>query len=410
MDKVKVYLGYAQKYHFWILCTLAIIAGLVGWIMARGSLSEQYATNKGTVTGKFTTLTGIQQNQFPPNDQWTTAISALTKQEQEEVADTWKSVYDIQQKVLSWPDVLPANFRDWLKRAGPDEEMPDVWRRAYQTEAIKEFPELAKIVGAAPADADEKAKPKEGEADPNYKVRWENQDAIKKMLQKGMLGSTPSSFEIRLRQEDYWVLQALLNILRKTNEGALYTPRVKVIEELAIGADTAKEFEKGMAPGHITRLATAEGSADAGGGPMPEMVGGGEAGAAPPPDEGRYVDAEGKTLAAGTSQEQQFKRLPVYMKLIMDQREITRLLTECANYPLPVEVRQLRINPGGESGTKAQDNAGRGGQAGGRGGPGAAPAPGEVYDVTVEIHGIIYLFNPPDRAKLGAEEAPQAAG
>ena len=400
MDKVKVFLGYAQKYHFWILCVVATLAGLVGWYMASGTLAEQYAANKGTVTGKFSALQAIQQNQYPPNDNWTTALATLTKQEQQEVEETWKGVYAAQQAVLSWPEVMlkTRGFERFINSSPPTAELPKEWLLAYQTEVLdEEFPKLAQIVGAAPLD--EPSRPGE-KSETVYPVRWENQAEVRKSLE--LRGPPPTSLQVRLRQEDYWVLQALMNIIRKTNEGAQYSPRVKVIEQLQIGADAAEEYTKGMGPGHISKLATGEGGgahdeppAEMGGGESAEMPG-----EAPPPDQDRYVDAEGKTLAAGTSQDQQFKRLPIYLKLVMDQREITRLLTECANYPLPVEVRQLRINPGGEGGNgqgkkKEQERA---------------PIPGEAYNVTVELHGIIYLFNPPDKSKLGSDSDVAAAG
>jgi hypothetical protein len=407
MDKVKVFLGYAQKYHFWILCVVAMIAGLVGWKMASGTLSEQYATNKGSVTSKFQTLQGIRGNQFPPNSEWTTAIASLTERQREEVKTTWESVYETQRKVLSWPDVIPENFKRFIETAPPNAEFPQELIRVYQNEVIKhEFPKLAEIVNAAPADPASQPKRPEGTPPPVYKVIWENQEDIKKKLDEGMTGGTPSTLQVRLRQEDLWVYQALLNIIRQTNEGALYTSRVKAIENLAMGAHSAPEFEKGMSSGHIKRLT--EGVEGETYGAPPADMSGGEPGAAPPPDEGRYMDAEGKILAAGMSQDQQFKRLPVYMKLVMDQREITRLLTECANYPLPVEVRQLRINPGGVGPSGAAD-AGKPGANRGAAAP-SAPGPGDAFNVIVELHGIIYLFNPPDPAKLGADTAAQSAG
>ena len=60
------------------------------------------------------------------------------------------------------------------------------------------------------------------------------------------------------------------------------------------------------------------------------------------PDAERYVDAKGMTLDPATAPAE-FKRMPVYLHITMDQREVARLLVECANSPLPIEVRQLRI-------------------------------------------------------------------
>jgi hypothetical protein len=409
MDKVKVILAYVQKYHFWLLSVVAILLGLVGWMKARGALDDEYTKNKSTVTSKFSALTGIQQNQNPPNSEWATAIAAITKQEQKEVAGTWQSLYDAQKQVLVWPEVMPSDFRAFIENSPPTAEIPQQWLAAYQTEVLgSEFPKLAQIVGAAPLDLDSKSSGRPAASRPtppstapaagaaaaadtppvNYKVQWENQDAVYKSLAFPG-GAPPTSYQVRLRQEDYWVYQALLNVIRATNAPAPYVPWIKRIEGLAIGAETADDFAAGMEKGKIMSLATAEGAADAAAASPAIDVGSGDPTQAPPPDQGRYLAADGTILPVGTSQEQQFKRLPIYMKLLMDQREITRLLTECANYPLPVEVRQLRINPGSGGGTQPAQ--------------GRSAAPGEAFDVIVEIHGIIYLFNPPDPVKLGAE-------
>ncbi len=420
MDKVKVFLAVLGKYHFWLLCGLAVVLGTFGWMSARGSLSADYEKNKSAVTGTFSKLTGVTGTANPPNENWTAAISELTKQEQKEVEATWNTVYDQQKKVLAWPEVMGSDFKTWITTRSPSEEIPDLYRQNYRTEVLRaEFPKLAQIVQAAPLGAETRSMPAPGQppqpgakpaaavaAAPSAPVRvqWENQEAVQKSLE--FTGNNaPTSLEIRLRQEDYWVYQALLNIIRKTNDAAPHVPYIKVIEDLRLGAKAADLYTKGMAPGRIDKIAAAaseEGSSS----PTESLSPAGDGGEAPP-DQDRYLQKDGTALPAGTAQTEQFKRLPVYLKLVMDQREITRLLTECANYPLPVEVRQLRITPSGGS----SQPAGRG-----QGGPAATAAPGaarpgEAYDVSVEISGIIYLFNPPDPAKLGNGTAEtQSAG
>ena len=85
--------------------------------------------------------------------------------------------------------------------------------------------------------------------------------------------------------------------------------------------------------------------------PAPLVPTGGVEGAAAPVDEGgRYVDATGKPVPTSVARGEEFKRLPAYLRLFMDQREIPALLGELAAAPLPVEVRQFRLNPGGTSG------------------------------------------------------------
>ncbi|MEM7312513.1 MAG: hypothetical protein AAF497_05115 [Planctomycetota bacterium] len=127
------------------------------------------------------------------------------------------------------------------------------------------------------------------------------------------------------------------------------------------------------------------------------------------------------------------KRVPVRMRFSIDQRKLATLLVACANAELTLEVRQVRLNPeddgrgggggfamgGGDGGySRGGDGYGggdggysRGGDGfgfGGRGGNALAGLGGEVtqypFDVTAEIYGIIYIYNPVDGRALG--EAP----
>ena len=78
----------------------------------------------------------------------------------------------------------------------------------------------------------------------------------------------------------------------------------------------------------------------------------------------------------------EFKMMPVYLHLKIDQRKIPELLVECANSTMPVEIKKVRINPGSggsalggmEGGTAASGAPGMEGMGGrgmeGMGGPG----------------------------------------
>jgi hypothetical protein len=204
----------------------------------------------------------------------------------------------------------------------------------------------------------------------------------------------------------------------------------------------------------------------------------------------RYVDNEYKPLPAervreamsSGSPEDAFlvvaKRMPIRMRLLVDQRKLHRLLAEFGNSPLPVEIRQVRVNreagltssgggydmaysgggdtmyesggsdmygmPGMEGGGYGSGGYGSGGYGSGGYGSGgygsgesgtsdygsgyeeggeygmpgfgydtgyggAGPRRGEVsstttYDLPVEVYGIIYIYNPVDRNKLGIEQ------
>jgi hypothetical protein len=97
----------------------------------------------------------------------------------------------------------------------------------------------------------------------------------------------------------------------------------------------------------------------------------------------RYVDNEYKPLPATRvreamqtgSPEDAFlvvaKRMPIRMRLVVDQRKIHRLLAQFGNSALPVEIRQVRVNPPrGATGGYGGYGEGMGGYGEGMGGYG----------------------------------------
>jgi hypothetical protein len=120
----------------------------------------------------------------------------------------------------------------------------------------------------------------------------------------------------------------------------------------------------------------------------------------------------------------------VRMRFIMDQRKLNRLLAECGNSKLPLEVRQVRVNraegqasmSGGMVGGSGYGEGYGGGMPGGGGGPsmdygmpGASGARNLIADasidnnaIPIEIYGMVYIYNPVNKAQLGIVEEPEA--
>ncbi|HTN75731.1 MAG TPA: hypothetical protein VL096_10815, partial [Pirellulaceae bacterium] len=256
------------------------------------------------------------------------------------------------------------------------------------------------------------------------------------------VGGRPSTLQILYAQEDLWVLETLIKIIAKTNADAdaPHNAVVKDIEYLKIGADAV-----GLSGG-VMRLTTA-GATGTEGGPLatgaPPVVMPAEGGAGGPlgaagvgpvdPALGRYVDSNYKPVEpdrlrlafTSTNAEDAFlavaKRMPVRMHLTVDQRKLHRLLAECGNSNLVVEIRQMRINrpvyaggPGGGGGAIAGGGFGgeRGGGGGGFGGNQSRGGGGEsqlgtadlkpVHDIQVELYGIVYIYNPVNEAMVAA--------
>ncbi len=284
---------------------------------------------------------------------------------------------------------------------------------------------------------------------------------------------TPTTQQVLLAQEDLWVYEALLRIIGNVNEGVESHDKawIKRINALEIGRPAAAAWVARQQPifAEPRAVAGGMGAGEMGmeggpGGPGMGMGAGPGMGAGAGPGmgmgmapemgmsemgeeyggrggmgrtdaynliEGRYVDENGMPLSAQQFETQppyaEFKMMMVHMDLHMHQRRIPKLLVECANSAMPIEVVRVRINPG-QAGASQQGE--RGGATGRRptagpriireGGMGGAASPGEENSdyLDVEVFGIIYIYNPPDLTKLGTgaagtaerPEDPAAAG
>ncbi len=109
----------------------------------------------------------------------------------------------------------------------------------------------------------------------------------------------------------------------------------------------------------------------------------------------RYLDAEGKPDEGGSVESvvsTEFRQLPIRMRLMMDEKFIPTLLLKCANATLPIEVKQVRINPSksgaGFGGGQARSNIRGLNQM-------------SLDDLTeVIIRGAVYIYNEPDTERL----------
>jgi hypothetical protein len=102
------------------------------------------------------------------------------------------------------------------------------------------------------------------------------------------------------------------------------------------------------------------------------------------------------------------------MKLVVDQRRFPDLLTALANASLPVEVRHVAVQALPDSSVREMTvpEAVVEGESGVvAAAPSPSPRPAEIgslsiaettaWDATVEVGGVIYLYNEPNVKKLG---------
>jgi hypothetical protein len=440
MDQFKKYLVVVRKYQFWIICAVMLLVAIVCWWMATSDLAGQFQTRKTALEGKFREVE-VQPNH--PNDAVISAIGKLNDDLGKNVYIAWKILYDEQKTKNPFPPGLSDGFRRGFDNLKPKEELDSVYREEYQNFIKTYLPTLQEkadvrrpaaqsgaaaskgnaVAGGAPdrklPPAGVPAQPRTPEAPAAEEwigtVDW-NESDYHTLAFHFEWPETPSTLAVVLAQEDLWVYEALLRVIKNTNEGSA-AAAVKQIEALQIGSEAAgawKTAEESIFHGGQT------------GGPAPSAArpsaaGPGGTAATDEQDrqkliESRYVGDKGQPLSYDPEYPYakhpyaEFKMMPIHMRLVMDQRRLQKLLVECANSSMPIEVRCVRVlnrgdlSPAGKSSPRESGKSGGGAQ-----GDSGAQAIGP-FDVPVEILGLIYIYNPPDREKLGtgaaaAEEA-----
>ncbi len=476
MNKLKLVLDFFKKYLFWFIFAATIVLVMVFWWMSTASLARSFQQQKEKIEKKFAEVKAISDDQKHPTQEYIKAIKnedeneklrdCILKDLKEGVLSVWQTLYDEQKKNNRWPEVLGREFIDKVDKLEASDKISDDLRDRYKYVIKKYFPILYKIIdlrhppetteggGKGRDNADSAPRPSMygripgvGRA-PNSAadttdwvgtVDWDEKDRLR-LEDRFNWKTTPDSDVIRLRQEDLWVYKTLLEVISETNnEGDPEHPlaNVKRIEWIQIGADAIGAWA--VADQTIFKTAEAGGQAANPHDARSALAAMGRDAAAQDSKEqlmtGRYIDDKGVPLDAEAKQRySEFKMMPISMKLLMDQRKISKLLVACVNSPMPIEVRRVRIRPGAgveilDSGTAAATPSPTGpsrdyysrrpdayGPARSTGGGGEEGEAGAYY-IPVEIQGIIYIYNPPDLNTLGtgtaaekpAEPAPGSA-
>jgi len=286
------------------------------------------------------------------------------------------------------------------------------------------------------------------EASP-YMMEWspENQQRIYTSF-NWEKEAPPSPVRILLAQEELWVYGMFCDLLAGMNKMAAgpHSAAIARVDELYVGYPAAEDDPGGGSGKRIVRLAAAAAPRpaspddDSGGGPTasgvpvlvrpphPRFAGGAvvvapsgsssfndddssQAPAPPNPDDGLqnwiYVDFNGKPLSAtelaAAVDSQMVHLMPFVLRVVIDQRQIDALLVTLSASPIPIDVRQVRINASG--GPAVDLSMGQVAAESVVSGPGGS---GRMYDVSLELRGTVGLATPPSEKAVGLE--PSEAG
>ena len=467
MDQLKVIWANIVKYHFWVLTPLVFLASLGAFYVSRSSLDEKVKTRISKLESDFrivSTLT-VEASKHP-NTSSDKKMDEMLSNVTMNVKDAWSKQYERQKPIFTWssnvirsPEILAklASYQpieQFLDYPLKEEPLQVTYRVQYKFYIKNAFPELAKIIGsrwtaeiggasAASSGTGDSSEGSSGEGSsgeastvassgtgPAPLVNWDSgsQSALQASIVPWYSLPAPSTLDICYTQEDIWILEGILRVIAATNGKARenFQAPIKEVEWIKIGKSAGSDVS----------LMPTGGGEDASG----DFSGGGFTApvVSPDPADNRYVDSNYKPVPAtklrtamkSSNPEDAFfavaKRVPIRFRVRMDQAKHAKLLAECGNGDLIIEVKQVRINAenggggivvgGGMGGMGMGDQGGGDGGGdggsdggGGMGGFGASQSSSQASkpDPPIEIYGIVYLFNPVDFSKLGLEKVTE---
>jgi hypothetical protein len=471
-DSVRQQLAPVLKHHFWILAAVVPLLLIPAVFFAAADRQAVIDRDQMTIDGQISALEAVRNTADHPNAAWAEAFDRQTAAVREELLGEWKAFWESQRPLRVWPEVLGPDFMASIAavESGDRDELMFRDQQRYQNtvgEIVRQLPgrmgckELMVSDGGPGPGARRRPRGGLGDNAEATELRevlvWRAEDQ-KRLLESFRWNSPPSTTGVRLAQEELWVYGLLCDAIRRVNEGAtgLFDSRITTVDELAVGYPAAEDRPGGQGAGRVMLRAQPEPPPNPyefqDGLPMsepglespereleprplhPRFSGGADDSLRPGGIESRsgrgrraevvlapddmlrqwiYVDFNGRPLSApelATAADARLVHLmPFVLRVVMDQRKIDRLLAELAAGPVPIDVRQVRVNPAA---------AGAGGGRGPRvllgGGPPAADSgPGErrrPFDVTLELRGTVGLATRPDPAVIGGVAATDGTG
>src|SRR6516162_6692626 len=109
MDKVKQILELLRRHHFWILCGLAALVGVIVWQMSTSSLDAEFQKDSHNVAESLKKVQDVARDDTMPREKWKELKEKETEARKDEVGKKWQELYAEQkEKVFKWLDNLSA--------------------------------------------------------------------------------------------------------------------------------------------------------------------------------------------------------------------------------------------------------------------------------------------------------------
>ena len=359
MDRPKIALAAIKKHHFWVLCGVVVAVGLALWWTSTSSVDGKRTTRTAKITGDLNQMVKIVGIPRHPNQKVIKHRNTQTVKNKEEILRAWAGLYNLQKEKNPLPTVLGDDFKKEFEALGPLEDLEYEYLQRYREFIGRHIPklfEMADILRPAPVDEETPDPDAPGVAQPptgptgGYRADLSGRGSLgydgptgqgsmysTELTGEGgqygpkMIGvvdwvrtdraafeqlfnwlNQPTTRDVVEAQENLWVYEALLRIIKETNGPVKNRDdaAIKEIRALQIGGAAAAVLQ-GPESGAYAAPGGGAGKTGAGFDGYKPPTG--------PPE---------SMATSGT---------------MMNQTKLAKLVVECANSNMPVEVRSLSM-------------------------------------------------------------------
>ncbi len=438
------------KNHFWILTVVVVVIGAVVWYLGTGALDVAFAKDQKTAENAFTMakrLRGMAGPNSPPNSRYAGKVDVVRRALTDEVIKAWEDLYN-RQTGLFTVNPKVAIFRDFVLMEPDDRKavidanqnlqsnIAGAIQTYHNNQVLEEdFEKLFEplnirrprgLTAFGKPAAGKPAAPGGGAADGI--VVWKAAFNPTALMQRYDTKSAPSLDRIAVTYEDIWTFYSLFGVISKMNEKPIdswleimqgKTPSAAPVDQANVPikridyCDLAQyAMASAVADAGNVKIESAESAAVAGGGfgAVADVGGGGglfAVGTEGSPTEDqrlltdRYLDGRNTPVTDPSNPPYtEFRQMFVQLTVLMDQRLIPVLIAQCANAPIPIETRQVRISLNEVDKIRrvnAEDAAAQ-----------IEKVEQSPHDATVTLRGIVFIYTKND-PKVNPEEAVEVA-
>ena len=375
MDNVKEILGKILAFRFVILLVLGLIFPVAGWLWGKSVMGNAITTRTKALDVSLADINKLASGQHA-NNKWISNTTNKLNTTKTYLNAAWGAIYEKQETIFQWsiPEVGQA-----IAQLGPEDELPEAIAQQYALHYEDVIvPQLSDYLANTLLRKNDQGEPI---------LQLTNENAL--LAYRANLGQTPGTEQIKVAQEDLWLLSLMLGIIERANANATssFDAAVKEIRALQIGGNriTSGEEKTTTSGGQGGQGGQGMGGQGGQGGMTPGQGGGMQLSGGSDDEEGSE-DAERYEL-----QTDQFNRLEFRLVLLIDHQQLPVLLTEMVNDPSVIEITNLNLQ-----GPDYLENGSGNGNL-------------DVNSVDIgllQLRGRIYLFNSPDKPIAIATSQP----